>query len=39
MTPSDRDIRETIRSGRVGIEPFDPADVQPSWSTFASQAL
>jgi dCTP deaminase len=27
---SDRDIREEIGSGRIGIEPFDDGDVQPS---------
>jgi dCTP deaminase len=27
---SDRDIRAEIESGRVGLEPFDPAMVQPS---------
>jgi dCTP deaminase len=27
---SDRDILAAIADGRVGIEPFDPADVQPS---------
>ena len=30
MILSDRDIREAIASGRVGIEPFDPSDVQPA---------
>ena len=30
MILSDRDIREAITSGRVGIEPFDEADIQPS---------
>jgi dCTP deaminase len=30
MILSDRDIREAISSGRIGIEPFDEADVQPS---------
>ncbi|MDQ3646876.1 MAG: dCTP deaminase [Actinomycetota bacterium] len=30
MILSDRDILEAIISGRVGIEPFDKADVQPS---------
>jgi dCTP deaminase len=27
---SDRDIRIAIKEGRIGIEPFDEADVQPS---------
>jgi dCTP deaminase len=27
---SDRDIRAEIEAGRVGLEPFDPAMVQPS---------
>jgi dCTP deaminase len=27
---SDRDIKDAIETGAVGIEPFDPADVQPS---------
>jgi dCTP deaminase len=27
---SDKDILEEIRSGRIGIDPFDEADVQPS---------
>jgi dCTP deaminase len=27
---SDRDIRKEIESGRVGLEPYDPAMVQPS---------
>jgi dCTP deaminase len=27
---SDRDIRKALQSGRIGIEPFDDADVQPS---------
>jgi len=27
---SDRDIRKEIESGRVGLDPFDPAMVQPS---------
>ena len=27
---SDRDIKEALASGRVGIDPFDEADVQPS---------
>src|SRR5918998_580915 len=27
---SDRDIRAAVDAGRVGIEPFDPSDVQPS---------
>ena len=27
---SDRDIRAAIASGRIGIEPFDPACVQPA---------
>jgi dCTP deaminase len=27
---SDRDLRAAVESGRVGIEPFDPAMVQPS---------
>lgn len=30
MILSDRDIREAIASGRIGIEPFDPSDVQPA---------
>ncbi|MDR7330421.1 dCTP deaminase [Corynebacterium guangdongense] len=30
MLLSDRDIRASIDSGRLGIEPFDPALVQPS---------
>jgi dCTP deaminase len=30
MILSDREIREAIESGRIGIDPFDPADVQPS---------
>ncbi len=30
MLLSDRDIRAEIASGRVGLEPFDPAMVQPS---------
>ena len=30
MILSDRDIREAIETGRIAIEPFDPADVQPS---------
>ena len=30
MLLSDRDIKEQIASQRVGIEPFDPAMVQPS---------
>lgn len=30
MILSDRDIREAIAGGRVGIEPFDEADIQPS---------
>jgi len=27
---SDRDIRKALQSGRIGIEPFDDSDVQPS---------
>ena len=30
MILSDRDIREAISSGRIGIDPFEEADVQPS---------
>jgi dCTP deaminase len=30
MIFSDRTIREAIASGRIGIDPFDPAMVQPS---------
>ncbi|CAN5563730.1 dCTP deaminase [soil metagenome] len=30
MILSDRDIRKAVSAGLVGIEPFDPADVQPS---------
>jgi dCTP deaminase len=30
MLLSDRDIREAIESGRVKLEPYDPALVQPS---------
>ncbi len=30
MLLSDRDIRKEIESGRVGLDPFDPAMVQPS---------
>ena len=30
MILSDRDIRRAIDAGRIGIEPFDDADVQPS---------
>ena len=30
MILSDRDIREAVSSGAVGIEPFDASDVQPS---------
>ena len=30
MILSDHDIREAIASGAVGIEPFEPDDVQPS---------
>jgi dCTP deaminase len=30
MMLSDRDIRAEIESGRIGIDPFDPADIQPS---------
>jgi len=30
MILSDRDIRDAISSGRVGIDPFDERDVQPS---------
>jgi dCTP deaminase len=27
---SDRDIRASVRSGKIGIEPLDEADIQPS---------
>jgi dCTP deaminase len=27
---SDRDIRKALEAGRIGIEPVDPSDVQPS---------
>ena len=30
MIFSDRTIRESIASGRIGIDPFDPAMIQPS---------
>ena len=30
MILSDRDIREAITAGRIGIDPFDQTDVQPS---------
>ncbi|MDQ4145088.1 MAG: dCTP deaminase [Actinomycetota bacterium] len=30
MILSDRDIREALANGRIHIEPFDDADVQPS---------
>jgi dCTP deaminase len=30
MILSDRDIKWALAEGRIGIEPFDPADVQPS---------
>src|SRR5918994_4433756 len=30
MILSDRDIKAAIKEGRIGIEPFDYADVQPS---------
>ena len=30
MVLSDRDIRAHIESGRIGIDPFDPACVQPA---------
>src|SRR6195952_1468035 len=30
MLLSDRDIRTELDSGRVGIEPYDPAMIQPS---------
>ena len=30
MILSDRDIRQAIAAGEIGIEPFDPRDVQPS---------
>ena len=30
MVLSDRDIRAAIQSGRIGIDPFDPALVQPA---------
>jgi dCTP deaminase len=30
MILSDRDIRAAVKEGRIGIEPFDFADVQPS---------
>ena len=30
MILSDRDIREAIRAGQIGLEPFDEADIQPS---------
>ena len=31
MLLSDRDIRSEIQSGRVAVEPFDEAMIQPSW--------
>ena len=30
MILSDRDIRKAVGDGRIGIEPFDESDVQPS---------
>ena len=30
MILSDRDIRSAIQAGRIGVDPFDSADVQPS---------
>lgn len=30
MLLSDRDIRSAVDSGALGIEPFDPANIQPS---------
>jgi dCTP deaminase len=30
MILSDRDIRSALAAGRIGIDPFDQADVQPS---------
>ncbi|MDQ3954649.1 MAG: dCTP deaminase [Actinomycetota bacterium] len=30
MILSDRDIRKAIEEGRIGLDPFDPADIQPS---------
>src|ERR1700710_743090 len=30
MLLSDRDIREQLESGRVGLEPFEPGMIQPS---------
>ncbi|EHK86935.1 dCTP deaminase [Saccharomonospora azurea] len=30
MLLSDRDLRKALESGRLGIDPFDPAMVQPS---------
>ncbi|MDQ4064610.1 MAG: dCTP deaminase [Actinomycetota bacterium] len=30
MILSDRDIRAAIEAGQIGIEPFDPEDIQPS---------
>ena len=30
MVLSDRSIREALREGRIGIEPCDPADIQPA---------
>ena len=30
MILSDRDIREAVDAGRIGIDPFDVGDVQPS---------
>lgn len=30
MILSDRDIKQAIRDGRIGIDPFDKGDVQPS---------
>ncbi len=30
MILSDRDIRKAIEEGRIGLDPFDPTDIQPS---------
>jgi dCTP deaminase len=30
MILSDRDIRVALKAGRIGIDPFDDADIQPS---------
>ena len=30
MVLSDKSIRDEIASGRIGIDPFDPSDVQPA---------